>query len=126
MKTEETKRKQIHEYLKLIDDFDNDLSLNYNNSAQDIILKIMEDIEEKRIKIISDRLKQILGIELDVCEEERRRFKRFVSEFEGNEEHIYFNDGSDNGIRIVTFVKEDNPISFDPEKLSMSVNYYYY
>ena len=57
-------------------------------------------------------------------EEKCRRFKCFVCEYKGKEETYYFNNGSIDGLKIVTFVTKDTP--FDPVNFSMGQTISYY
>ena len=70
-------------------------------------------LNRKRNKVITERLKDIVGIELSIEEESKRRFKRLAIEYNGNEETIFFNDGSIKGKRIVTFVRDEQPLNFE-------------
>lgn len=110
------------------DDIDNDLlaDVSISNLMQEATSKLISDIYEKRNKIITERLKKIVGIDLDIEAEANRRFKRLAIEYKDNEETIYFNDGSVQGKRIVTFVKKDNPLTFETDRCQISVEYSYY
>ena len=114
--------------LQLPDDLGNDLlaDVSVSNLMQDVTSKLINDIQEKRNKVITERLKEIVGIDLNIEEEAKRRFKRLAIEYNGNEETIYFNDGSIEGERIVTFVRKDNPLTFETDRCQMSVEYSYY
>jgi hypothetical protein len=114
--------------LQLPDDLGNDLlaDVSISNLMQEATSKLISDIYEKRNKVITERLKEIVGIDLDIKAEANRRFKRLAIECKGNEETIYFNDGSEQGKRIVTFVKKDNPLTFETDRCQMSVEYSYY
>ena len=113
---------------KLPDDLGNDLlaDVSISNLMQKATSKLINDIHEKRNKIITERLKEVVGIDLDIKGEATRIFKRFAIEYKGNEEIIYFNDGSEQGKRIVTFVKKDNPLTFETDRCQISVEYSYY
>jgi hypothetical protein len=110
---------------KLSDYIGND-SFSISNFIQEETSKIISDIYEKKYKIITDRLKEIVGIDFDIKSEANRRFKRIAIEHNGNEETIYFNDGSEQGKRIVTFVNKDKPLTFENDSCEMSVEYSYY
>ena len=114
--------------IQLHDDLGNDLfaDVSISNLMQEATSKLISDIHEKRNKVITERLKEIVGIDLNIEEEAKRRFKRLAIEYNGNEETIYFNDGSISGKRIVTFVKKDNPLTFETDRCQMSVEYSYY
>lgn len=110
--------------LQLPDGLGNDLLADV--SISNLMQEATSKLYEKRIKIITERLKEIVGIDLDIKSEAKRRFKRLAIEYKGNEETIYFNDGSEQGKRIVTFVKKDNPLTFKSDRYQMSVEYSYY
>ena len=114
--------------LRLPDDLGNDLlaDAKVNSLMQEATSKLINDIHDKRNKIIAKRLKEITGIDLNIKEEANRRFKRLAIEYDGNNETIYFNDGSKQGKRIVTFVRKDNPLEFESNRTQMSMEYSYY
>ena len=100
--------------------------VSISNLMQEATSKLISDIYEERNKVIAERLKKIVGIDLDIEAEADRRFKRLAIEYKGNEETIYFNDGSVQGKRIVTFVRKDNPLTFETDRCQMSAEYFYY
>lgn len=114
--------------IELPDDLGNNLLADnqFSSLMHEATIKMMKDIHEKREKVIAKRLKEMVGIDLNIEEEAKRRFKRLGMEINGNEETIYFNDGSINGIRIVTFVKKESPISFEIDRCQINVEYTYY
>jgi hypothetical protein len=95
-----------------------------SNIMQEVTTKMAQDINTQKELVIKQKLKEILGIEIDLQEELQRRFKRFITVRQGNEESIYFNDGSIEGKRIVTFVKKDIP--FDAENCTLGYEETYY
>ena len=109
---------------KLTNDLLVDVSIS--NLMQKVTKDMVKDIQKKREAVIREKLKEIVGIDIDIEEEQKRRFKRLAIEYKGNEETIYFNDGSIEGKRIVTFVRNEQPINFDSNNFKMSVNYSYY
>jgi len=52
--------------------------------------------------VIKERLLSF-GYVIDFEEELKRRFTRFASEKKGNKEIIYFDDGSVDGLKLITF-----------------------
>lgn len=114
--------------IQLPDDLGNDLlaDVSVSNLMKDVTSKLISDIQEKRNQVITERLKEIVGIDLNIEEEAKRRFKRLAIEYNGNEETIYFNDGSIEGKRIVTFVRDEQPLNFEVDKCEMRVGYSYY
>lgn len=95
-----------------------------SNMMEEVTMKMAQDINAKKELVIRQKLKEIVGIEIDVIEEERRRFKRLSIEYKGNEQTIYFNDGSLEGKRIVTFIKKEIP--FDAENFTLGYEETYY
>ena len=114
--------------LRLPDDLGNDLlaDVSISNLMQEVTEKIVNDLQEKREGIIRGKLKEIVGIEIDIELEQKRRFKRLSIEYKGKEETIYFNDGTINGKRIVTFVQKNIPFDFNSKDFKMSAEYSYY
>jgi len=107
-------------------DFDNYFinDVQIRDMTQEVISNIEQGINAQREIVIKKKLKEILNIEIDFKEELKRRFKRFCCVRIGDEEIIYFNDGSIDGKRIVTFVKIDIP--FDSDKFSIGYEETYY
>lgn len=97
--------------------------LESGDTLQKMTEAIIRDLQQKREKLIIDRLKE-LGITLDYEVEQRRRFKSLAREYKGEEETIYYNDGSEQGLRVITFVTKQIP--FDMEKMSMGYETHYY
>ena len=94
------------------------------DTIQEFSDKMAKDIIRKREIVIKQKIKEIVGIEIDFEEESKRRFKRFCTVIKGNEETIYFNDGSIDGRRIVTFVKKDQPLSAVDFTIGYEETYY--
>jgi hypothetical protein len=114
--------------IQSLDDSGNNLlaDVSIGNLMQEVTLELINDIHNKRNKVIAKRLKEIVGIDLDVESEAKRRFKRFAIEYNGNEETVYFNDGSEQGKRVVTFVKKDNPLTFEIDRCQRNLEYTFY
>ena len=74
-----------------------------SNMQDRLIKEAMIDFEKKRIAIINERLSS-LGVDICVEDQRRKRFKDFISERNGNETTIWYRDGSETGLRVVTFV----------------------
>ena len=110
---------------KLLDDTGNDLLVNSsaNKLMQEAISKLTADIHERRQGLILGRLNEF-GIEIDLEKEKRRRFKSLSIEHNGEEETIYYNNGSENGLRIITFVTKQKP--FDAENMSIGYETSFY
>jgi len=113
---------------KLTDDLGNDLlsDVSISNLMQEVTDKMVKGLQERREAIIRDKLKEIIGIEINIEEEQKRRFKRLSIDYNGKEETVYFNDGSINGKRIVTFIKKNIPFDFNDKDFKMIYDYYYY
>ena len=68
------------------------------------IKRMTDDIRAQKEVIIHERLKE-LSIDVDFSLEEHRRFKSFTVESGGGYEAYYYNDGSVDGLRVVTFTQ---------------------
>lgn len=68
--------------------------------------EVAEKLNKAKDKIILDRMKE-LGIDFDLKKEEKLRFKNFMTKETQNETTYYYNDGSEKGLRIITFVSPD-------------------
>lgn len=106
--------------------FLDDLGDHSSSVMHNITLKLAADIQKKKDKIITDRLKEIVGIDLNIKEEANRTFKRIAIKHYGNSEIVYFNDGSIEGKRIVTFIKVEQPTNFENDAYEVSVKYKYF
>lgn len=71
-------------------------------SISSLSQSLIEKAAQKREEAFINRLKE-LNIEFDPEIERHRRFKRFAREIRGDEEVIYYNDGSVSGLRVITF-----------------------
>ena len=122
IKNDEIRTTKIELNTELSNDFIADVGIS--NMMQEVTAKMAQDINTQKELVIKQKLKEIVGIEIDLQEELQRRFKRFCTVRQGNEETIYFNDGSIEGKRIVTFVKKDIP--FDAENFTLGYEETYY
>ncbi len=100
-----------------------DLMATFHKEYNGIYEKILKEQSQKKEEIVRKRLKD-LGIEFDLEEEKRRRFKRLIIETNHSSETLYFNDGSEEGIRVVTFTR--SPPVWDTEcyKVTWEETYY--
>lgn len=97
-----------------------------NGIISKMITKLANEINNQKEIVILKKIEEKLGIKIDFQEEKKRRFSRFIIEDDGEKETVYFNDNSMDGIRIVTFVRKDNPFMNETDRLEMSVKYDYY
>ena len=76
--------------------------------------KMALDLEQKKTDIVKGRLND-LNIKIDFELEIKNRFKLIICEFhEADEsESYYYNDGTEQGVRIVTFLKDKSLSPFD-------------
>ena len=90
---------------------------------QEIINQAMQDIQKKQEDLIKNRLREIIGYDIDVEAESQRIFPRLAIRQINNETTYYWND---NGVpkEIITFIQE--PIDFgniENCKLTATVSY---
>lgn len=89
---------------------------------QDQLSSLIDDIQKKKMAVFYDKLKE-RGIEFDLEKESNRRFKSFMIETHTDGREIYYyNDGSIQGLRIVTFVTQQPDLS--STNLWFSYSYY--
>lgn len=76
--------------------------------------QFVKKIEATKEEIVLKTIKN-LGFEIDIEEEKNKRFSDIKCEFVGKEERYFYNDGSDNGVRLVTFysVTDCSPIEIN-------------
>lgn len=81
-------------------DFAEPSPLDYNFSAieQELIAKVKRQEENALIYKLKED-----GLFEDFLEDPNRRFKNFLMEKQGNKKTIYYNDGSIEGQRVITF-----------------------
>jgi hypothetical protein len=105
-----------------------DPQVNTYDLASELIANAMKELEDAKAKIVRDKLKE-LGI-IDRPEEDKNRlFKHFAIVYDENDksETIMYNDGSDKGLRVVTFINKDLLTDFDIQtcdKLNFEIYYY--
>ena len=88
---------------------------------ENIVNNIINDLELKKKNLLMQRLAE-LNIYLDFEKEAKRRFKSLSSVYQSNDtETIYYNDGSIDGLRVITFVSVYNFPSLSDDK-SVSIN----
>tara|TARA_R110000796_G_scaffold37783_1_gene95553 strand:- start:111 stop:419 length:309 start_codon:yes stop_codon:yes gene_type:complete len=91
-----------------------------NSFIIETIRKMSGDIARKKEAIILKRLKS-LGIDIDMKIEDKRRFSRLSLESNGVGQTLYYNDGSVDGLRVVTFVQTQKP--FNPNDKNPTFGY---
>jgi hypothetical protein len=92
-------------------------------SDMNLAIELVERMNAEKEKIILKKLDD-LSIPFVLEEEQGRRFKRFVREIKGDEETIYFNNGTPEGLRVVTFITKQTP--FDAVNFSYGLTIRYY
>jgi len=99
-----------------------DDSFNLHKSLMEDLIR---DISEKKQAVINAKLKK-LNIAVNIDTENRRLFKSLVCVTQGNQDTYYYNDGSINGLRIVTFVKKETQLFDSNSKFTMKMELDYY
>jgi len=90
-------------------------------NLQDLMIEITTSINTKKDGIINERL-LILDPNFNIEKEKNRRFKKLICEHRPKSESYYFNDGSDDGVHLVTFFYNDFELSKDL-KFDFSLKY---
>jgi len=110
--------------LKLSDkNINRNISHNTSGIAETLTKELVNDIEQKKENVLFERLKK-LGIQNEILDDKNRRFKRFVREISQGKETIFYNNGSPEGLRIITFVTKQK--SFNPDEIQMEWNITYF
>jgi len=93
----------------------------------ELVEKISVDIEQKKGNILKSRLTE-LGLldEFNKEANEVMRFRNFVCEKSQFTETWWYNDGTNQGLRIITFDATPNFTSFESNDYSTSFSFRYY
>ena len=80
----------------------------------EIIERAGANLMRQKELLIKERLIQIVGDEVDLIAESKRMFPRIKSVYYQSDksEAYYWNDGSENGVRIITFYSLDADIEY--------------
>lgn len=80
----------------------------------DLVNKVQAEKEAILIKRISERVPADF-LPLDIVKESKRTFPRIacVKSVDMKSEHWYWNDGSEKGLHIVSFIHEEQPFNFN-------------
>jgi hypothetical protein len=98
---------------------------NFFDKQQEIIGDMIAELNKKKDAIVMHRLKK-LGIKVDVEAEQRKRFKSFTVEYNNHEETYWYNDGSETGLRIVTFKKAQPNFDLNKPNYTVKTEVSYY
>lgn len=93
----------------------------------DISTRMAIDINLKKEAILKKAIKDLTGLDIDLESESKRMFKRILRVVDDKKEIYYFNDGSYDGVKVVTFEQIDSPLVFGGEMCfhaSLSFKYY--
>ena len=85
---------------------------------ENLIDSQLKELFSRKNEIIHEALKKH-DLKLNIEAESKRRFKNFTYLRRGDEETLWYNDGSDEGLRIVTIKFET---TFDFSDLNAKVN----
>lgn len=74
--------------------------MKYEN---EVISKLVKDIQAKKEALVQGKIKELVG-EVDLIKESKRVFPRIACVMhEDQSEHYYWNDGSEEGLRLISF-----------------------
>ena len=92
----------------------------------DIVSDIYNQILQAKNDLVKKRIEEILGEEFDPIAEQAKKFPRIIRVIQDDIESYYWNDGSDEGLRLITFVPKRKEINtFDSSfKLQTGFDYY--
>lgn len=95
-----------------------------NSIVQDMVQQMAKEISAKKEDLIKNKLTELIGCEVDLELECKRRFPRIVrfTDDADMSEHYYWNDGSIDGLRVISFYS--NPPDFtENNKFISAFNY---
>lgn len=101
---------------------------DFLNVQQQAINKLVSDVEQSKLDLLKKRLEK-MGIEIDLEAEQNARFKKLVMITEGEEQHIYYNDGTPESQRVISFkyvVSGPDLSDIRDPKLTITASYQYY
>ena len=79
----------------------------YNSELQNIqtelVNRLCKKIEIEKLIILKNALKE-KKIDIDLSKENNNRFKKLKVEFDGFSETYYYDDGTESGLRLVSFL----------------------
>lgn len=81
---------------------------------------LVKQINHQRESILKESILEKVGKEIDINEENKRRFPRIVrvSEVLNGSDSFYWNDGTESGLHLVTFYG-NKPIKSDGNKIEI-------
>lgn len=96
-----------------------------NNLMNDITSNLLKDIHDRKEAIIKMKFKE-KGFGYLLMDIEKKRFKRIIIEKHPDCEKYYADNGTDEGLLIVTFKNMDSTLSNDLNsyKIESSIQYY--
>ena len=75
---------------------------NLDTMYKGLLNDLQDQIYEARDRLFRERLDE-LNILVDLEAEKKNRFKKFMVCYSGGNETVYYNDGSENGLKVITF-----------------------
>ena len=93
------------------------------NMVSDLVSQMVESITKQKEEILKTKIYNKFQ-DFNFEEEKKRRFKKIVCEvdYHGNETY-YFNDGTSEGCRLVTFFKFEPCFDFGSNKMNFELKY---
>lgn len=95
---------------------------NMESPMQRVLRESAEVINKDIERLVLERIKERVGINLNILTESKRRFSRILIEQQNNETRYYWNDGSDEGLLLITFYWNDPKFTEDFKMLT-TMNY---
>jgi hypothetical protein len=84
-----------------------DLDYHYMGSLLD---DIKNKVLNQKNDLIKKRIEDFTGEDFDPVSEQMRKFPRIVRVIQGNEESYFWNDGTKDGLRLITFVEVQSEV----------------
>lgn len=99
------------------------MGLEYSKMSE-MISELAKKLNDEKERLIKQRISERVGTKYDVFTDQVKRFPKLVKEYHSDDqsEHYYWNDGSDNGLHIISFYQKNN---FDINKSSFDLGFNY-
>lgn len=79
-------------------------------SKDKIFENVLQELSKQKDELLRAKIKEL---KLDLKDEHRKRFKSFVTVEKDNKQTVYYDNGSMDGLRVITFIIKVNGDKID-------------
>ena len=91
----------------------------------EVIQNLIDKIIKEKERLIKERIKILIGIDINLEEEVQRTFPRIMRKVGNKSEHYFWNDGTVEGKILISFY--ETPVYIDhrksPEEVTCGISY---